>query len=73
MLNISEAEKQRRRRINGSVLGTNAMEGLHADPETAALLKQYEDGTLTREQLSAAIDRHVASLAGSLQEVVGAT
>jgi hypothetical protein len=59
---VSEAEKLRRRRINESVIGTNAMEGLTLDAETLALMDRYAEGELTREQLSAGIDRHVDKL-----------
>jgi hypothetical protein len=59
---VSEAEKLRRRRINESVIGTNAMEGLTLDTETLALMDRYAEGELTREQLSAGIDRHVDKL-----------
>ena len=59
---ISEEEKLRRRQVNESVLGTNAMEGLTLDAETLALMRRFEEGELTRQQLSAAIDRHVETL-----------
>lgn len=62
MAQISEAEKLHRRRINQSVIGTNAMEGLTLDAETLALMDRYAEGELTREQLSAEIDRHVDTL-----------
>jgi hypothetical protein len=62
MPRISQAEKLRRRRINESVIGTNAMEGLTLDAETLALMDRYAEGELTREQLSAEIDRHVDKL-----------
>lgn len=66
MSSISEQEMLRRRRINQSVIGTNAMEGLQLDAETIALMAQYERGELSREQLSAEIDRHVSDLATAL-------
>jgi hypothetical protein len=62
MAGISEDEKLRRRRINESVIGTNAMEGLVLDAETLALMRRYEEGELTRQQLSAEIDLHVEKL-----------
>jgi hypothetical protein len=62
MSQISEEEKLRRRQVNESVLGTNAMEGLTLDAETLALMRRFEEGELTRQQLSAAIDRHVETL-----------
>ncbi len=59
---ISEAEKLRRRQVNESVLGTTAMEGLTLDAETLALMRRFEEGELTRQELSVAIDRHVQNL-----------
>ena len=69
---ISETEKKRRSRINASVLGTHAMEGMYPDATTQALLRKYEAGELTREQLSAEIDRHVESLVISSRRVISA-
>jgi hypothetical protein len=69
---ISEAEKQRRRRVNTSVMGTNAMEGIHPDTETLVLLRQFEEGHLTREQLSEALDRHVENLVAASRPVAAA-
>jgi len=62
MASISEEEKLRRRQINESVKGTNAMEGIVFDTETLALMRRYEEGELTRQELSAEIDRHVDKL-----------
>jgi hypothetical protein len=62
MAQISEEEKLRRRRVNESVIGTNAMEGLVLDAETLVLMRRYEEGELTPQQLSAEIDRHVDNL-----------
>jgi Antitoxin VbhA len=62
MASISEAEKLRRRQINESVIGTNAMEGLELDPETLTLMRRFEEGELTRQQLSEEIDLHVKKL-----------
>jgi hypothetical protein len=62
MSSISQDEKLRRQRVNASVVGTNAMEGLELDPETLALMGRFELGELTREELSAAIDLHVAEM-----------
>jgi hypothetical protein len=62
MAHISEAEKLRRRQVNESVIGTNAMEGLELDAETLALMRRFEEGELTRQQLSAEIDLHVEKL-----------
>jgi hypothetical protein len=62
MAHISEAEKLRRRHINESVIGTNAMEGLTLDAETLALMDRYAEGELTSEQVSAGIRLHVDQL-----------
>jgi hypothetical protein len=59
---ISESEKQRRRLINESVVGTHIMEGLPPDQETRTLLLKYEEGDLTAEQLSVALHAHAMSL-----------
>ena len=76
MAAISEEEKLRRRNANASVIGTNAMEGLTLDSETLTLMRQFEEGDLSREQLSAAIDRHVAGMlnqrANAQEELVSA-
>jgi hypothetical protein len=62
MASISEEEKARRRRVNASVIGTNAMEGLELDSETLTMMHLFEEGKMTRKQLSAAIDGHVAEM-----------
>jgi hypothetical protein len=62
MPQISAEEKLRRRRINQSVIGTNVMEGLTLDSETLSLMHRYEEGELTRQQLSAEIRLHVDKL-----------
>jgi len=62
MASISEEETVRRQRVNASVIGTNAMEGLELDSETLTLMHRFEAGELSREQLSAAIDEHVAEM-----------
>ncbi len=62
MAAISEEEKLNRRNANAGVIGTNAMEGLTLDSETLTLMRRFEDGELSRQQLSAAIDLHVASM-----------
>jgi hypothetical protein len=62
MASIPEEEKVRRRRVNASVIGTNAMEGLQLDPETLALMHRFEEGELTREELSIVIDLHVSRM-----------
>jgi hypothetical protein len=65
---ISEAEKNRRRQVNDSVIGTSAMEGVTLDRKTLALMRRFEDGDLTRAQLSAAIDEHVMSMLAERNE-----
>jgi hypothetical protein len=62
MPSISPEEKLRRQRINESVIGTSAMEGITLDTQTLLLIRRYEDGELTREELSAAIDAHVREM-----------
>ena len=52
MPRISEAEKLRRRRINESVIGTNAMEGLTLDAETVS----YTHLDVYKRQLPGYID-----------------
>jgi hypothetical protein len=69
MPQISEAEKLRRRQSNEDVLGTHAMEGLFPDATTLSLLNRFAEGELTREQLSQAIDRHVAELVAGNRDV----
>jgi Antitoxin VbhA len=69
MSNISEAEKQRRRRISESVIGTHLMEGLPPDAATRSLLKQYEDGDLTQEDLSDALRAHALGVVNEARTV----
>lgn len=66
MATISEQEKLRRREVNASVVGTNALEGLTLDRETLGLMRRFEEGEFTRQELSAAIDRHVQVMAEDL-------
>jgi hypothetical protein len=63
MPTLSEAEKQERRRINASVVGTHLMEGLEPDEATSLLLQRYADGELSAEQLSAALHEHGLAVA----------
>lgn len=75
---ITEEEKLRRRQSNEDAIGTLAMEGLSLDAPTLALMRQFEEGELDREELSAAVRSHVASLharmssAGIVEAIVGA-
>jgi hypothetical protein len=59
---ITEEEKLRRRQSNEDAIGTLAMEGLSLDASTLALMRRFEEGELDREELSAAVRSHVASL-----------
>ena len=72
MLAISEEEMLRRRQGNESILGSFAMEGLSPDAATLALLRRFESGELTREQLGQAIDKHVDSMLRADRQVAGA-
>ncbi len=63
---ISAEEKLRRHRVNESVIGTNAMEGLKLDARMLQLMRQFEESSMTREELSVVIDAHVADLAARL-------
>ena len=59
---ISEDEKRRRRQSSESVLGTHAMEGLFPDEPTRSLLRRYDEGELSLDQFSEAMDRHAHAL-----------
>ncbi len=59
---ISEEEKLRRRESNESVFGSFAMEGLEPDEVTRSIFLRYENGELTLEQFSEAMDRHANEL-----------
>jgi hypothetical protein len=48
------------------------MEGLAPDDATLAVLRQFEEGELTMEQFSAAMDRHAAALLAAQRTMVGA-
>ena len=62
MENITIVEKQRRRQIAESVIGTHAMEGLHVDTETRRILDGYAEGELTLAQFSTAMEQHAADV-----------
>jgi hypothetical protein len=72
MAMISEQEKLSRRLAVESVIGTNAMEGLTPDEPTAALLLDYEEGVLTLDQFSSAMDRHAHHLLAEQGKLAGA-
>ena len=65
---ISEAEKERRRRILASSEGSLAMEGQKLDAETAELSRRYAEGELTLEQFGELVEQHVASVVARLRE-----
>ena len=71
---ITAAERARRRRIVGSVIGTHEMEGLAPDAETRQILNGYAEGELTEEQFSAAMQSHAQEILESLRSrsLVGA-
>ena len=71
MARISTAEKLSRQRSNQSALGTFAMEGLTADAATLAIMQQFEQGKLTLEQFSAAMDAHAQKLLAEQRATVG--
>ncbi len=66
MISISEEEKLRRQQASASVIGTHAMEGLTPDATTLDLFRRYEEGDLTLEQFSDAMDRHASALLAAL-------
>lgn len=72
MSQMLEAEKIRRRESNQDVLGSHAMEGIFPDEATISLMRRFEDGELTREELSAAIDCHVQDLLAARTRLAGA-
>ncbi len=69
---LSEEEKLERRRSNESIFGTFAMEGLYPDEPTRAIFKQYEEGQLTLDQFSEAMDRHAYALLAASGKMAGA-
>jgi hypothetical protein len=54
------------------VIGTNAMEGLTPDGPTLALLRDYQEGVLTLEQFSSAMDQHAYHLLAAQDKMAGA-
>jgi hypothetical protein len=64
---IAEEEKQKRRRIVGSVIGTNRMDGIEINPTCQSIMDQYAEGHITLEEMSAAIDIHVSTLVAESQ------
>lgn len=72
LMPISEQEKHERQIAVGSVLGTNAMEGIFPDPTTADLLERYGTGELSMDQFSSAMDRHAEQRVKAQRQVAGA-
>lgn len=67
MVSISEAEKQRRRRVIASSEGSLAMEGQVLDSATQELNRRYAEGELTLEQLGEQVEKHVATLLAEMK------
>jgi hypothetical protein len=72
MATISEDEKRSRHASMQSVLGSHAMEGLFPDAATSALIKRYEEGELTLDQFSEAMDIHAQKLLAAQRKMAGA-
>ena len=72
MAELTEAEKQKRRRIVGSTIGTHAMEGLRPDAQTLDILNRYADGELSPEQFSEHMQAHAKTLVAALRPLAGA-
>jgi len=64
---IAEEEKQKRRRIVGSVIGTNRMDGIEINPTCQSIMNQFAEGRITLEEMSTAIDIHVDTLVAESQ------
>ena len=69
MPTMSASEKARRIRINESVAGTHAMEGLQLDQQTLNLMRMWEDGEIDADQLSEALHAYGMSLVESTRAV----
>ena len=67
MLDITEAEKARRRRAVESSQGSLAMEGQSLDPETLELSRRYADGEISLEEFGRHIEQHAMSLAAVMK------
>jgi len=50
-----ESQRQERRRIIDSALGTTLAEGVSPGPEVLALSERYVDGEITMKELGAAV------------------
>jgi hypothetical protein len=72
MATISEEEKTHRRVSMASNLGTHGMEGLTPDGATLAIIHRYEEGELSQEQFSEAMDVHAYSLVEKRRALAGA-
>jgi hypothetical protein len=64
---ISEEEKQRRRRVVGSVIGTNRMDGIETNQICQSIMNQYAEGHIALDEMSAAIDIHVQAVIAESQ------
>ncbi len=69
---VSAEEKAGRRESVASTIGTHAMEGLVPDPETIAILTRYQEGELSLEEFSEAMDAHARTLTASHSAYAGA-
>jgi len=72
MPGVSKEEIQRRQNSVASTVGTHAMEGIFPDAPTVAILRRYEQGELTLEQFSAAMDAHAHELISATRTLAGA-
>lgn len=72
MAPISEKEKLSRHASMQSVLGSHAMEGLFPDAATSTLIRRYEEGELTLDQFSEAMDQHAQKLLAAQRNMAGA-
>jgi hypothetical protein len=65
---ISAQEKLARTGRNESVLGTLAMEGITLDPVSIEIGRRYDQGEITLEEFSAAMQEHLANLASAIRQ-----
>jgi hypothetical protein len=70
---ISEQEKQRRHAIIVNILGASEMQGLTPDADSAEIMRHFEEGELTLEELGAAMSRHANELLPAQSEATDAT
>ena len=60
---LSRQETKARSEQNRSVLGTLAMEGLILDSVSAEIGRRFDQGEITLDEFSAAMQAHIAKLA----------